>query len=180
MSFLFFLQSKKSFKGELPEEETILVRRKHWFVLFFPSLFFLLFSLLPFLIYFFIKNFNWYNIFSSLFWFLVVVYFSFLWILLFYSLMLYFLSVVIVTNKRLIRIETKGFFKYERDEMKLERIQDISVKIEGFFASVLNFGDLNVQTAGAVVKFDLRQLPHPQEIKKIILQLAEKLSEGPG
>jgi uncharacterized membrane protein YdbT with pleckstrin-like domain len=161
--------SANSFKGQLPEEKTVLVTRKHWFVLFFPFWAFIFLAFLPFVIYFFINNFGWYHYLSSLFWFLVMIYFLFLWIGLFYNLMIYILTVAIITNKRLIRIETKGFFKYERAEAELNKIQDISVKIYGIFAGFLNFGDLEVQTAGTIVKFIFPQLPNPQEIKEIIV-----------
>ncbi|MBU4298796.1 PH domain-containing protein [Patescibacteria group bacterium] len=170
MPFIFSI-SKNSFEGQLAGEKTVLATRKHWFVLFFPFWAALFLALLPFLIYFFINNYSWYSAVSSLFWFLVIIYFLILWVLLFYQIMLYVLTVTVITNKRLIRIETKSFFMYERDEMELNKIQDISVKIEGIFASFLNFGDLEVQTAGTIVKFTFPQLPNPQKIKEIIMGL---------
>ncbi len=85
--------------------------------------------------------------------------------------MLYILTVTVLTNKRLIRIETKSFFMYERNEMELNKIQDVSVKIKGIFAAFLNFGDLEVQTAGTIVKFTFPQLPNPQRIKETIMGL---------
>jgi len=164
-----FTVSKNSFEGELPGEETVFVTRKHWFVLLLLFLVILFLSFLPFLIYFFIKNFTWYIAISSLFWFLVVVYFTFLWILSFYNLMIYLLTCAIITNRRLVRIETKGLFRYERDEAELDRIQDISVRIYGLFEVFLNFGDLAVQTAGTIVRFNFSDLPNPQRIKEIIM-----------
>ncbi len=169
--FSIFFSSTYSFKGELPGEKTILVVRKHWFVLFFPFWSALFLAFLPFLIYFFIKGFSWYGVFSSLYWFLVIVYFLVLWILLFYQIIIYILTVLIVTNKRLIKIEQKGLFNYERNEMELNKIQDISFKIYGIFAAFLNFGDMEVQTAGTIVKFSFDHLPEPQKIKEIIMGL---------
>lgn len=85
--------------------------------------------------------------------------------------MIYILTCAIVTNKRVIRIETKGFFKYEQAEAELNKIQDISVKIYGIFAGFLNFGDLEIQTAGTIVKFTFPQLPNPEKIKETIMGL---------
>lgn len=84
---------------------------------------------------------------------------------------------MIVTNKRVIRIEQKAFFKYETAETSLEKIQDISVKIEGLFATFLNFGTIEIQTAGTLVKFTFPQLPDPQKWKKIIGDLLNKKSQ---
>lgn len=170
MPFIF-TSSSNSFDGQLSGEKTVLVTRKHWFVLFFPFWTFLFLAFLPFLIYFLSKNFSWYAVISSLFWFLVIIHFLILWLLLFYQLMLYILTVTVVTNKRLIRIDQKAFFLYERNETELNKIQDISVKIQGIFAAFLNFGDVEVQTAGTIVKFTFPQLPSPEKIKEIIMGL---------
>lgn len=170
----FFTTSKNSFEGQLTGEKTVLATRKHWFVLFFPFWAFVFLAFLPFLIYFFIKDFGWYGAISSLFWFLVIIHFLILWILLSYQIMLYVLTVAVITNKRLIRVDQKSFFKYERNETELDKIQDVSIKIQGIFAAFLNFGDLEIQTAGTIVKFAFPQLPNPQEIKEIIMNLIQK------
>ena len=166
--------SVSSFRGMMPGEKTVLVTRKHWFFLFFPSWAFLISLFLPFLLYFYISRFTWFSFVSSLFWFLVSVYVLVMWIAFSYNLMVYLLTCTIITNKRLIKTETKGFFRYERDETDLGRIQDIAVKIFGIFAAFLNFGNLEVQTAGTVVRFIFPQLPNPQKIRELIMSLQEK------
>jgi len=65
--FKIFTISKETFEGELPEEKTILVVRKHWFVLvpmFFGVFIFLLFSVF---VYFLVKNSGFFSI--SFFWY---------------------------------------------------------------------------------------------------------------
>ena len=89
-------------------------------------------------------------------------------------LMLYFLNAVIITDQRVIQNNQKGFFNYDMIEIKLEKIQDISVKIVGPIATFLDFGDLEIQTAGTQVKFHFNGLPQPQKIKDLIMDLAEK------
>ena len=55
--------------------------------------------------------------------------------------------------------------------MELDKIQDISVKITGPLATFLKYGNLEIQTAGAIPKFYFNQFPEPEEIKKIIMDL---------
>lgn len=68
-------------------------------------------------------------------------------------------------------IETKqlGFFRYSASEFQKDKIQDVSVKMTGILASFLNFGDLEIQTAGNQNKFNFTNLPDPEKIKQIIL-----------
>jgi len=88
--------------------------------------------------------------------------------------MIYSLSVLILTNKRLIQIETKGLFNYERNDLELFRIQDVSIEIRGILASFLNFGDILVQTAGTEVKFYFSSFPNPLKIKEDIFKIKNK------
>jgi len=166
-----FTTSTNSFRNQLPGETTVLVTRKHWFVLFFPMLILLFLAFMPFIIYFFISSASWYGIISSLFWFLVAAYFLILWSLAFYNIMIYLLNTVMVTDKRVIENKQEGFFRHTSNEVELDKIQDITVKVFGPFAEFLDFGDIEIQSAGAQPKFYFKQLPHPQKIKEAIMGL---------
>lgn len=168
-----FAQSKNSFEGQLPKEKTLLLTRKHYITLFYLFLNCFFLGILPFIFQIFINKFSWYSVFSSVFQFLLVVYYLILWLLLFYNLMLYFLTCLIITDRRLIIIETKGLFKHERLEVELAKIQDISIKVYGFAASTLNFGDLEIQSAGAIPKLNFSQLPNPYKVKELIMNLSK-------
>ena len=170
-----FTISSNSFKGQRPGETTVLVTRKHWFALFIPMLFIFLLALLPFIIYSFVSSAQWYSAVASLYWFLGALYFLILWNLAFYNIIIYFLNTVIVTNQRIIQNEQKGFFLHNVDELGLDNIEDISIKIFGPLATFLNFGDIEIQTAGAQNKFYLPQLPNPKKIKQIITDLETKI-----
>jgi len=52
----------------------------------------------------------------------------------------------------------------------LDKIQDITVKIEGPLATFLNFGKIEIQTAGTNVRLVFDYLPSPEEIKEEILK----------
>ncbi len=84
---------------------------------------------------------------------------------------MYFLNTLVVTNKRVIENKQDGFFKYTMNEMELERIQDITVKVFGPLASFLDFGDIEIQSAGTTNKFYLSRFPHPKKIKETIMGL---------
>ncbi len=165
-----FTFSKNSFEGQLPGETTILVTRKHWIFLALPLFFVFLTALLVIVLTFWLSSFSWWERFSSLWEFIVSVIFLILWNLGFYLVTMYSLNTVIITNKRIIENEQRGLFKHVINEIQLKNIQDISVKIMDFFAQLLNYGDIEIQSAGAVDKFFFNHLPHPEKIKNLIMK----------
>ncbi len=158
-----FTFSKNSFENQLPDEKIVLLTRKHWFVLFVPFLIISILTLVPLIIH---PYFNQATL--PLFWFLTSVYFLILWHLLFYSIMLYALNTVIITNKRIVENQQTGFFRHRVDELELHRIQDISIKVYGIIPELIGFGDLKIQTAGTRNEFIFTQLPNPKKIKSAI------------
>ena len=163
-----FEPSSNSFRKQNLKEKTILVTRKHRIILFSKMSFLGFCVLLPFIIYSLIGSFSWYSSISSVYWFFVSIWFLLLWNLAFYSIMLYFLNTVIVTSQRIIENKQNGFFDYRANEMELSKIQDISIKISGYLATFLDFGDIEIQSAGAKAKFYFDTIPHPEKIREII------------
>jgi len=167
--------SNNSFRGKDPDEQVVLLTRRHWIRIFGPLFVLSLFALAPIWLYFFIGQSFWYQTFSDLYWFLSGLYFFILWNAAFYNLMIYALNTVIVTNKRVIENEQKGFFKYNLNELKLYNIQDISIKVYGIFAAILNYGDIEIETAGAEQdKFYFNALPRPRTIKTTIMNMVSR------
>jgi len=73
-------------------------------------------------------------------------------LLFFYHWMGWYFSYCIVTTERLRQINQAGFFGKSAVDLGLTKIQNISYNIEGFTASIFNFGTIVVQTyAGDLV-----------------------------
>jgi len=93
----------------------------------------------------------------------------FLWEFAFIVWLDYHLDVWIVTTERIVDIELFGLFRIEVSEFKLSALQDVSVDVRGILHTFFNFGNVHIQTAGALRQFVFEQVPHPHEIKKQIL-----------
>jgi uncharacterized membrane protein YdbT with pleckstrin-like domain len=78
----------------------------------------------------------------------------------------------IITDDRIINIEQSGLFSREVSELKLARVQDVSVEVHGFFQTFLNFGDVRIQSAGEEEHFLFRAVPDPYGIKNTIMNHA--------
>lgn len=166
-----FATSTNSFRNQLPEEQTVLVVRRHWITLFWPMLFLLFFILLPFWLDAYLKSISGFTAYETLYWFAACLYFLILWNVFFGNLMIFSLNTIVITNQRIIDNQQKGLFQHQLNEMKLDKIQDATVKIKGVFANVLNYGDLQVQSAGSQNEFYFTCIPNPEAIKKTITDL---------
>ncbi len=88
------------------------------------------------------------------------------------------LDVWIITDRRIIDVEQKGFFVRQVSNFPLDRIQDVTGKTNGIFAMWLSFGDVRIQTASVSRDLNMRQVPFPEEVKDLIISLLEKRSRS--
>ena len=96
-------------------------------------------------------------------------------LLFFYSYFLdFYLDLLVITNDRLVDMEQVGVFARRTSEVDLYKIQDITSEVKGVFASLFDYGDLLVQTAGAVERFIVTGIPHPDKLRQEILDLASE------
>lgn len=81
-----------------------------------------------------------------------------------------------ITNKRIVSRKQNGLFNRTVSELELYRVQDVTVEQKGLWATLLNFGDLYIQTAGAEERFVFHNAAHPTETARLIQKLdaAEK------
>lgn len=85
----------------------------------------------------------------------------------------FYLDLLIITNDRLLHINQIGLFARTISEVDLYQIQDITSEVHGFAASLFRYGDLIIQTAGALEKFMIYNIPNPEFLRRTILDLAE-------
>ncbi|MBI2507238.1 MAG: PH domain-containing protein [Candidatus Niyogibacteria bacterium] len=85
----------------------------------------------------------------------------------------YYLDFWIVTDERIIDVEQIGMFRRKTSEFMLSRVQDVTVEIPSFVATLLHYGNIRVQTAGQE-GFEAHDIPHADKIKDIILAGAKK------
>ncbi|KKW21065.1 MAG: hypothetical protein A2W52_03370 [Candidatus Taylorbacteria bacterium RIFCSPHIGHO2_02_49_25] len=80
----------------------------------------------------------------------------------------YYLDVWLVTNLRVIAIEQKGLFNRNVSTFRLDMIQDATVKIPGFLATLLRFGTVEVSTASDG-SFAFKGAGNPNALKEKIM-----------
>lgn len=108
-------------------------------------------------------------------WPLYPLYVLLIWSQFMITLTFYCMRYLIITNQRIIEVEQKGFFNREVSAFRLENIQDITVDIRGIISSLLDFGDVHIQTASKDRDFKIERAPHPEELKLLISEEHERL-----
>jgi len=88
---------------------------------------------------------------------------------------LYYLNFQIVTNERIVDMTQDNLLHHVTSELNLNRIQDVTAEIRGFLGTFFDYGNVYVQTAGEVERFEFINVPHPHTVAKLILDLYEKL-----
>lgn len=96
------------------------------------------------------------------------------WLFIFQSFIDYWLDAFILTDKRILDIEQKGLFNRTVSELRLYRTQDVTAEVKGILHTLLDYGDIHVQTAGEVERFKFEDIPHPNHVAKMILEWSEE------
>lgn len=166
-------QSKKLFPAQEKTEQILAILRKHWFTyaLFW---FVAIMLLIPFVIAVAYVLINLSTISEGLLNVFVLsgsVYLLFLAALMVYGFVDFYLDVYVITNKRIVSITQNGFFKRAISELDVHQIQDVNADVEGFFPTLLHYGNVRIQTAAELPNFIFESIPHPYETSKRIIDL---------
>jgi len=173
--------SKKSLPNKLKNEEIVIMVKRDVLVILKRIGFFIFLAILPIIVYKILFS----QIFTidqdSIFYAMIilgaVIYFLSIWLFLLFSIVDYYLDMWIVTNRRIISIEQKGFFSRTIAEVKLFRIQDVKSNVEGLVSTIFNYGSVHIQSAGTNPNFHFEEVPDPDRIKDMIVNLVQKNKE---
>jgi len=159
-----------------PDEKVIKTARAHWFIIGMELVGIVLFALLPIFSLLILNSIPQAHeffgdvfantqllIFGCLVWvFFCTIAAAMMWTH-------YYLDLWIITDRRIIVIDQVAFFNRKVSSFRLERLQDIKVRISGFLPTILNFGTLRAQTASsAESNFISPNLPAPRELQSLI------------
>lgn len=114
---------------------------------------------------------------AAFFFFMENTFLLFLWVYLFLIWIDVYFDVWIITNERIVNIEQKGLFVRHISELRFSQVQDVTSEVEGLIPSILDYGEVFVQTAGEQTRFIFRNVPNPIGIKDLVMRLASDARE---
>lgn len=172
----------KLFPSQLDDEKIYLVVRQHWFHLFLKMLIplFFLGALLAF------QRLGpealpplFTGLAGEITALFLQVFMMVILLAVFLIYVLYYLNIQIITNMRIVDVDQVGLFHHVVSELHIDKIEDVTSAVSGIFGTIFDYGDVYVQTAAAVDKFEFTKVPNPLAIEKIILDLYEKSTRHP-
>ncbi|MCL5439171.1 MAG: hypothetical protein M1268_04285 [Patescibacteria group bacterium] len=83
-------------------------------------------------------------------------------------------NISLVTTNRIVDIDFSDLVYHNVAMTKLGLVEDVSYTQVGFFATLFNYGDVIVQTAGEIVNFDFLSVINPSGVVSIIEDLIGK------
>jgi hypothetical protein len=87
------------------------------------------------------------------------------------SFMVWYWNAFVLTNLRVIDVDQRGLFDRTVSEAVYDRIQDVSYHVKGVWGTMLRYGTIIVQTAGATTNLELYYVHDPKEIHHVITEL---------
>ncbi|MFZ2154443.1 MAG: PH domain-containing protein [Candidatus Moraniibacteriota bacterium] len=162
---------KFHFHGQHNEEVIIAIIRRHWFNIL--EQYFIIIGVLVLMIAALeiLPRYYMGEIDLPLFFFIESFLAITIWIYAFIIWIDFYFDVWIITNERIVNIEQKALFIRTISELKFEKIQDVSINIVGLIPTILNYGDVHVQTAGTTERFLFHKVPDPQKIKGLVMNM---------
>ncbi|MCL5432803.1 MAG: hypothetical protein M1524_01680 [Patescibacteria group bacterium] len=106
--------------------------------------------------------------------FFVVFYYVLVFNYTFVKFITWHYNISLVTNERIVDIDFYELVYHNVAMTKLELVEDVSYTQVGFFATLFNYGDVIVQTAGEIVHFDFLAVINPSRVVGIINELIGK------
>lgn len=86
-------------------------------------------------------------------------------------------STLILTDKRVVDIDQKGFFDQIVTEAPYEQIDEASYRIKGFCATVFRYGDVRMDLSGSAADIIFKNIYRPSRIHNLINDLREEHRE---
>jgi len=150
-----------TFRGQRPDETVRRVVRRHPIIFFWPLLQATIALAVAIIIFVFFDL-------GTVFYITLLIAGLFIFSVVFKIWFLYSNSFCLITNQRVINIDQRGFFDRQITETEFSKIQDVTNTTVGMLGTSLNFGIIEIQTAGKENKLRIKDIPDPYQVQQDI------------
>ncbi len=92
----------------------------------------------------------------------------------FFALYIFLQNRIILTNKHYLQIDQIGLFNRSVNKLHLEQIQDVRGTRKGVFATLLNYGEIEVETAGEQENFVFKPIADALDVAEAINECRQR------
>ena len=100
-------------------------------------------------------------------------------VILIIATMIYYNSRLILTDQNITQVLQIGLFNRKVSQLAVTNIEDVTAHKSGIFSTILDYGELNIETAGEQVNFIFLYCPRPDFYARQILEAREQARGGP-
>jgi len=86
----------------------------------------------------------------------------------------WYFNVYFVTTEGVIDVDFFNLVDKRVSDAELDKIQDVSYSTNGVLGTMLNYGDIQIQTAAEITEFIFEDVPNPEKVAKILDDLIDK------
>lgn len=179
LSAFCYFPDDVSFVNEDPDEEIVLLLRKHPVT----NLKWITFTFLMLIAPSFVDALPLWGLLSwQLQTVIMVVWYLITTAFVFEEFLSWFFHVNIITDERIIEVDFVNLIYREITEAQISRIEDTTVEIGGALRTFFNFGTVTIQTAADIPRIEFEDVPFPDKVQRILreLQIEEEVEELEG
>jgi hypothetical protein len=81
-------------------------------------------------------------------------------------------EVIVITEATLLILIKPDIFSIKTSQLNLSHVEDVNI-LRGFLGNILNFGDLNIETAGEMENFEFRVIGDVDNVARLIINCHE-------
>lgn len=166
-----------SFYSKNPDEDIVLMIRKHW-IAFVPNVLFtlilFLFPLLLLIFSFRTSILGSYKLYTGI----LILCIGLGMNLIVTTILKWYYTLYIVTDRRFVMVRMENALYHSYGETPLSKIQDVTHRSSGIVGVLFDVGEVDIDTAGHEIDFELKHIPKPREIQNVVMDLIQMKKKG--
>lgn len=103
----------------------------------------------------------------------LIINYLFILVIIFQGFLYWYFNATLITNQKIIDIDFEPVLYKGVDLAPLGKIEETDSTTSGIIGTLFNFGNVAVQTAGAKVAIEMKNIPKPAKVADLILDLAK-------
>lgn len=80
-------------------------------------------------------------------------------------------NMMLITDQHIVDVDQYSLFSKSVSTLQLSRVQDVKATIVGFSQTILNYGVIEIQTAGEKENFYFDYIKNPYRVKTLIIEI---------
>ncbi len=92
-----------------------------------------------------------------------------------YNIADWFYDAWLITNMSIIDVEWNGFFSRQSSRIEYHTIDGIQYMVQGFWPTILNYGQVQLQQVGGAIIVSLKDATNPRKVEREVLRVQEKV-----